>query len=114
MIVYEGYEATDYDTVADALKKIREQYLAGGGLTWTGPDSLHFSISTGSSGPSWHFSPEGLEYHEERGRDFWDVYSMVAFQMGFHNGVVREGAKLEERHRMDERYRELQELGRGK
>lgn len=83
------YEQYNADDVLDALQVVRKQYLAGEPLTWTGPDRLHFSVSAVSPEPSWHFSPEGLEYHAEQDRDFWDVWAIVAFQIGFHNGAVR-------------------------
>lgn len=88
------YKSFDFEKVADALKAVREQYVAGADpfnneLVWTGPDRLHFHIAAITPEPAWHFSAEGMADHAENGRDFWDVYTMVAFQIGFHNGVVR-------------------------
>jgi len=80
----------DYSDLADALKKIRNQYLAGEPLTWTGPTSLHHSISATCPGPDWYFSKEGQAYEADRGRDFWDTYTLVSFHLGFHQGTVQE------------------------
>lgn len=84
------YDAHPLEDVAVALKQVREQHLAGQTLVWTGPNRLHHAVAATSPEPSWHFSPEGLAYHADQDRDFWDVYTMVAFQLGFHNGTVRE------------------------
>jgi hypothetical protein len=83
------YETQDFPEVADALFIVRTQYERGDALTWRGIDHLHCSISAVSPPPSWYFSPEGLEYMADRGHDFWDVYAQVAFQIGYHNGVMR-------------------------
>lgn len=83
------YQTFPFTTAADALAEVREQFLAGKRLKWTGPDRLHHSISATTPPPSWNFSREGMEHHEDQGRTFWDVYTMVAFQLGFHNGVLR-------------------------
>jgi len=82
------YTEFNFEDVAKALKKVRKQYLKGKPLVWTGPDVLHFTIAATSMPPSWYFSEEGMEYAKENGRDFWDVYTQVAFQIGYHNGVV--------------------------
>lgn len=80
--------------INDALNDIRNKFLTGKELVWTGPDDLHYSISAGSPKPSWHFSEEGMESHEEQGRGFWDVYNMIAVQLGLHNGIVKESKTL--------------------
>lgn len=84
------YESHSFDDVAKALKKIRKQHKKGKPLVWTGPDRLHHAIAATSPEPSWYFSDEGMEYMRDQGHGFWDVYTMVAFQVGFHNGTVRE------------------------
>ena len=84
------YETFDLDVATAALDEVRRQFLAGEPMVWTGPDRLHSSISATSHSPSWNFSAEGMEAHADQNRDFWDVYNMVAFQLGYHNGVVRE------------------------
>ncbi len=71
-----------------ALKRIRVQHEQGKPLRWTGPDKLHSQISATQAPPSFHFSPEGLAYNAERGRDFEDVYALVAMQLGMHQGVI--------------------------
>lgn len=86
------YKSFDFPTAAEALAEIRRQYEAGEPLVWTGPDHLHHVISAGCPEPSACFSPEGLAYDAERGRDFWDVYTMIAFQLGYHAGTLREEA----------------------
>lgn len=88
------YKSFNFAEVADALKAVREQYVAGADpfnneLVWTGPERLHFHVATTDAPPAWHFSADGMAHHADQGRDFWDVYTMVAFQIGFHNGVVR-------------------------
>ena len=87
------YPLHNYSDLADALKLIRKQYLAGEPLVWTGPTDLHHSVSATSPGPDWQFSPEGLAYHAERDRDFWDVYTQVSFHLGFHQGAVNESER---------------------
>lgn len=53
-----------YDDIATALKKVRKQIINHEKkLKWTGPDELHTSLSATSPEPSWHFSTEGLGYH---------------------------------------------------
>lgn len=89
------YESHSFEDVAEALKKVREQHKNGEPLVWTGPDRLHHSIAATSPEPSWFFSDDGMEYMRERGHDFWDVYTQVAFQLGFHNGTVREEKNTE-------------------
>lgn len=84
------YESFSYEDVDAALKKIRVQWIEGQPLVWTGPDALHSSVLATNGPPSWHFSEEGMQYHAEQGRSFWDVYTLVAFQIGFSNGAVRE------------------------
>lgn len=82
------YKIFNFGEVAAALKKVRDQYLAGEPLVWTGPERLHYKIGATDSPPEWHFSPEGLEHHDDQGRDFWDVYTQVTFQIGAHNGIM--------------------------
>jgi hypothetical protein len=53
--------------------------------------------------PSWNFSEEGMEYHAEQGRGFWDVYTLVTFQIGYSNGAVREEKNTKFWQRMAER-----------
>lgn len=65
MVKYEQYI---YSTIHDALRK---SYDNGGG--WDGPDELHHGISATNPPPSWHLSPEGLEYHAECDRDLLDT-----------------------------------------
>lgn len=84
------YPVLVFDDVATALDNVRNQYLNSQPLVWTGPDKLHPSISATNFPPSWHFSEEGMASHADRDRDFWDVYTLVAFQLGFHNGTVNE------------------------
>lgn len=84
------YESFTFSTAADALAEIRRQHLAGEPLVWTGPDRLHHSVSATSPEPSWLFSDEGMTYMAERDHDFWDVYTMVAFHLGFHSGTLKE------------------------
>lgn len=88
------YEIFDFSEVARALREIRTQYMAGANpfndeLSWTGPERLHFHVAATSPEPAWHFSAEGMLSHADQGHDFWDVYTMVTLQIGFHNGVVR-------------------------
>ena len=83
------YQPNDYEEVAKALKKIRKQRRKGKSLKWTGPNELHHSISATCPEPSWYFSPEGMEWLKEHGHGFWDVYTQVAFHLGFHNGYLR-------------------------
>jgi hypothetical protein len=100
-----------YEQVGDALKKIRKQFLKGTKvLKWTGPDKLDSSVSATMSPPSWHFSPEGLEYHKERGRDFWDVYANVAFVLGYHSGVLIQRAEHEPQKELLEMFRKSVDL----
>lgn len=80
-----------YDDVDKWLKDIRDQYESQNGpLVWRGSDDLDSSILCCCPPPTEQFNEEGLEYHAERDRDFWDVYTLVAFQLGFHNGVCQE------------------------
>jgi hypothetical protein len=89
------YETQSFPEVAEALKDIREQYFAGADeLVWHGMDRLHHSISATAMPPSWHFSKQGLADHLAEGRGFWDVYGMVAFQLGYHNCIVRVEERL--------------------
>lgn len=84
------FEVFDFSEVADALKAVREQHLTDpdAEIVWAGPQRLHYKIGATSGHPGWHFSPEGLEHHADQGHDFWDVYTMVAFQIGVHNGIM--------------------------
>lgn len=85
------YKTFPFEECSNALADIRRQHENGDEtLIWTGPDRLHHSVAATCPPPSELLSPEGLEYDEERGRDFWDVYTMVAFHLGFHNGAVTE------------------------
>lgn len=100
MIEAPEYESFDFEKVAQALRAVREQYVAGADpfnneLVWTGPERLHFHVATTNPPPEWHFSAEGMADHADQGRDFWDVYTMVTFQIGFHNGVVRMEPEVE-------------------
>jgi hypothetical protein len=83
------YEIHPFSDVAEHLHEVRRQHHTGKPLTWTGPDDLHYSITAGVQEPSWHFSPDGLEYNREHGRGFWDAFIQVAFMFGWHNGVVK-------------------------
>lgn len=76
--------------VSDALREIREQYIAGEPLVWRGPDNLHSVVAAVAMPPSWHFSEEGQKHALDNDLDFWDIYTMVAFQIGYSNGTVRE------------------------
>jgi len=84
------YESFDFTTAADALKEIRRQYKAHEVLVWNGPDHLHHVVSATNPPPSWYFSDEGLAAMAEQGYGFWDVYTMIAFQLGYHAGTLRE------------------------
>lgn len=129
------YELYEMSAVGGALKHIRAQYLAKQSaraaricvesgkhattllhskhecpvepLVWTGPDRLHFHVAAGSPPPSWHFSEEGMAHHADQGRHFWDVYALVAFQIGFHNGVVRMEPEVEEAREQSRRWSSL-------
>ena len=94
------YEMHSFEEVAEALAEIRRQHEAGEPLVWTGPDRLHYSVAATCPEPSWHFSEEGMAYHADQDRDFWDVYTMIAFQIGFHNGYLRSD-KANEVYRRD-------------
>jgi hypothetical protein len=89
------YKSFPFMTAADALAEIRRQHLAGEPLVWKGPDRLHYSIAATCPEPSHMFSPEGLAGSEEQGQDFWDVYTMIAFQLGYHNGVLSRDKDVE-------------------
>lgn len=85
------HESFSFEDIAEALADIRQQHLTGKyPLQWNGPDRLHHAVAATSPEPSWQFSPEGLANHRDQGRGFWEVYTLVAFQLGFHNGTVRE------------------------
>lgn len=84
------YETYSCEDVGSAWQALRKQVERGEPLTWTGPDRLHHSIAAGSPPPSEYLTDEGLEYDAERGRDIWDTLFLIAFQIGFHNGVMRE------------------------
>lgn len=107
------YEAFDYTEVEAALKEVRRQYEAGEPTAWKGPDRLHFRVLATNPPPSWHFSAEGLSSHWEQGRDFWDVYTLVAFQLGFHNGVVRMEPDVAAARSHADSYRRMLEIARG-
>lgn len=105
------FEIFVFDNIADALCDIRTQFLSGNDtLVWRGPDELHYAVSAGSPSPSEQFSKEGLEYHKERGRDFWDVYTLIAFQFGIHNGTVSEENNTKILHSLIETYRKVIEI----
>lgn len=108
------YKALEFEVVAHALEEIRDQYITGQPLVWTGPDQLHFHVSATSPPPSWQFSEEGLASHREQGRGFWDVYTMVAFQLGFHNGVAYVEPDLEAARRRAESSELMLYIERGK
>lgn len=97
-----------YDDIATALKKVRKQIINHEKkLKWTGPDELHTSLSATSPEPSWHFSTEGLGYHRERGRDRWDVYTLICFQLGYHNGAASTEVTLGHQLKVSEERAEL-------
>lgn len=84
------YEAFDFTTAADALREIRRQYKNHEPLVWNGPDRLHCVVSATNPPPSWYFSDEGMAHLAEEGFGFWDVYTMIAFQLGYHAGNLKE------------------------
>lgn len=81
--------------VMSALRDLRRQYEDGKPLVWNGPDELHYSVAATSMPPSWHFTDEGLDNTLENDLDFWDVYTMIAFQIGYSNGMVRGDKSVE-------------------
>lgn len=64
--------------------------------------------------PVWNLSKEGLEYNEERGRDFFDVVMTVAFQLGFEQGKRSEAPDSEIFKRMNEMLQEIVKSKKGK
>jgi hypothetical protein len=86
------YETYSCEEVGNAWQALRKQIERGEEpLVWTGPDRLHFHIAAGSPPPSHYLTPEGREHDGDQGRDIWDTLFLIAFQIGFHNGVMREG-----------------------
>ena len=95
------YELYSYEELSDALSDMREQIKAGASpLVWKGPDRLHYSLLATNFCPSEAFSPEKLEYEADQGRDVWDVYTHVAFMLGWHQAVVQ-------REKRDKYYEDL-------
>ncbi len=83
------YKLYSLEDLANALDDIRQQIVAEEeSLVWRGPDEIHSAISASSGAPSWHFSKAGIEYHAENGRGIWDIYNMVAIQLGIHQGLM--------------------------
>lgn len=79
-----------FDQITIPLVHIRNQYLSGSTLHWSGPKTIP-GIDTDLDVV---FSPEGLAWHAERGRNFWDVYTMVAIQIGIAQGKAIESDKI--------------------
>ena len=77
-----------YDEFARALNKIQSQHRRGVKLKWTGPNAFHSNISGCNPEPSWHFSPEGMEYHKDHNRDFEAVCFLIAQNFGMHQGLA--------------------------
>lgn len=87
------YKKYDFEELTTPLRDMFEQIMAWNKednepLEWTGPNELHHTITATSFSPKEHF--EQIKYHEERGRDAWDVLLMVAVQLGIHQGVMIE------------------------
>ncbi len=108
------YEIYPFEETMDALFEIKRQHEAGEELKWTGPDRLHHSVSAGNPEPSWTFSPEGLAYHEDHGRNFEQVWAMIVFQIGLSNGAVRESERTDQWIRIAERAEESAAIWRSK
>ena len=106
-IKFPEYESFDFSEVAAALREIRVQYWAGVPLIWSGPENLHYRIGATNSTPEWHFSEEGLAHHADQGRDFWDVYTQVTFQIGAHNGIMMVEPDLKAARSHADAYRRL-------
>lgn len=91
-----------YDDFAEAIRDIRKQYEAGKPLVWNGPNEFHSSIMCSAAEPSWHFSPEGIEYHAEHDRDFFDICMQVTSIFGNHQGIVSCNSEIDRLNRRNE------------
>lgn len=102
------YKLYTFEEIADALADIRKQHEEKGpkDLIWNGPDHLHHSVSATSPPPSSAFSNDGLAYHAERDRDFWEVYTMVAIQLGIHQGAMIRQERIDELEKSNLYWRE--------
>lgn len=81
-----------FEDAAKALRDVLNQWLNdpdAHSYDWAGPNDLHSVIVASDFSPGWHFSEDGLAYHRREGRDFLDIYTQVAFQLGFHDGYLR-------------------------
>ncbi len=84
------YETYSCEEVGKAWQKLRKRIQNGRKLKWTGPDRLHYRIAAGSPPPSHYLTKKNREHDREQGRDIWDMLFLIAFQIGFHNGIVTE------------------------
>jgi hypothetical protein len=94
------YEMYSAEEVGKAWQKLRKQVQKGKPLTWTGPDRLHHRIAAGSPPPSHYLKRKWRKADKEQGRNIWDTLFIIAFQIGFHNGVLSESKDTEFYKRM--------------